>query len=738
MKTPESKALSLRVQRGIAVVEFNDPEEKVNTVNSRFSKDFEAMFDYIAKNNDIKGAVLISGKPESFIVGADINELKAAKSASEIEALSRTGHKIMNQLESSAKPVVAAIHGPCMGGGLEVALACHYRIATDSEKTVLALPEVMLGLLPGAGGTQRLPRLVGVKNALDMMLTGKNIRSSKAKKMGLVDAVVPNHEGLEAIAVEAACRLVDGQLKRKKADPSFQNKMLEETLPGRKVLFQQARATVMAQSGGHYPAPLAILDVVETGLFKGFEKGLEAESKRFGELSQTTVSKGLISIFFGQTELKKNRFGQPETEARNLAVLGAGLMGAGIGLVSIEKKFNVILKDVGQESLTRGTKTIWDEINRKVKRKAITAFQREQVMSRLTSQLDMRNFEKCDVVIEAVFEDLELKRRVIREVEERISDKCIFASNTSALPIGEIAKASKRPENVVGMHYFSPVHKMPLLEVITTKQTSKEASAIAVDVGIRQGKTVIVVGDGPGFYTTRILAPFMDEVGVLALEGADFYQLDQAMLEEGFFVGPIALIDEVGIDVAAHVGRDMSKAFGARITGSDPKGFEEFVAKGFLGRKSGKGFYLYTRDAKQNPVEKVKLAIDQVVTSVTKKKKPKPVNPEALAIIKKQAGGKSRKIEKSEIQERVLYRMLNEASFCLQEGILQNPVDGDIGAVFGLGFPPFKGGPFRYMDQLGAQTLVSKLKQYADKHGVRFEPSALLQDYAKQNKKFYS
>ncbi|MGK5090579.1 fatty acid oxidation complex subunit alpha FadJ [Deltaproteobacteria bacterium TL4] len=734
MDLKKLKHVSLKIKDQIAVVTFDDQDDKVNTLSSKLFDEISTIFDHIESNPELKAVVLISGKPDCFIAGADIKELQSQTSAEGIEAMSKMGQDFLNRVSESKKPVVAAINGSCMGGGLEVALACHYRIATDHGKTQLSLPEVMLGLLPGAGGTQRLPRLIGVQKALDLILTGKVVRPEKAKKLGLVDHVTVAGDGLESTAIEAAKRLVDGTLKSFHHDAQFQEKFLEDTFVGRKILFTQARTLVKTQTGGHYPAPLGILDVIEKGLEKGLKSGLEYERKRFGELSQTNVSKALINIFFAQNNLKKNRFGKPEHPANTVAVLGAGLMGAGIGLVSIQKGMHVLLKDISQESLQKGKRMVWDEMDKKVKRGAMLPVKRDQTMANLNTQVDYHHFDKCEIVIEAVFEDLQLKQRVLNEVEAVISPHCVFASNTSALPITDIAKASKRPENVIGMHYFSPVHKMPLLEIITTEKTSKETAALAVDVGLRQGKTVIVVGDGPGFYTTRILAPFMDEVAVLALEGMDFHRIDQAMLRFGCPVGPVTLMDEVGIDVAAHVAKQLSEAFGERMTGSNPAAFNDFMEQKIMGRKSGQGFYLY-ESKKGNPLKQVQTMFAKVTG---KSKSSKPVNPKAVSIVRKYAkASTSAKAGIEEIQDRIILRMVNEAAFCLQEGILKDPVDGDIGAIFGLGFPPFLGGPFRYMDKLGIENVVEKLNKLRDQYGVRFDAAPILVDNAKKGIKFY-
>ena len=667
------------------------------------------------------------------MAGADIDELSNAPNAEAVKALSQNGQALFDRLEASQKPIIAAIHGACMGGGLELALACHYRLVTQHAKTVMALPEVMLGLLPGAGGTQRLPRLIGIQAALDMMLTGRNIRPAKAKKIGLADAVV-SPIGLKHVAIQAAQKIVKGELKPRKREPTAQQKALEDTPPGRALLFRQAKSMVLKQTQGLYPAPIAILEVVEEGYKRGLRAGLNLESEKFAELSQTQACASLMSLFFGQQACKKNRFGKPAQDVNTLGILGAGLMGAGIGLVSVQKGTRVLLKDISQENLGKGKKQIYSVLNKKTKRKALTAFERDRLMSQVVGQVDYTGFQNCEMVIEAVFEDLALKHRVIQELEEHIGEGCIFATNTSALPIAEIAKGSKRPENVVGMHYFSPVEKMPLLEVIKTDETSENAAAAAVDFGIRQGKTVIVVKDGPGFYTTRILAPYMDESAILLSEGISPYDLDDIMKRFGFPVGPVTLLDEVGLDVGAHVSEDLGQAFGDRMITADPRAVADLVATGAHGRKSQRGFFLYgNQQSKGVPLDKIKSTLGKPFGVKTRK----PINPEAMKVVQKYRVEGKHNHEPVQVQQRMALRFVNEAVLCLQEGILYNPVEGDIGAVFGLGFPPMRGGPFRHVDSVGVSEIVRQLKALEDQFGARYTPADLLVDMAKKGERFH-
>lgn len=700
--------LTIHHQNSVALLTLDLPGEKVNKLNESLMEEFSSHLDEIEKDDNLKGAVLISGKEDNFVAGADIDMFQARETAAEIEQLSKDGHRILNRIANFPKPIAVAVHGSCMGGGLELSLACHYRVCSNHSKTVFSLPEVKLGLLPGTGGTQRLPRLIGIQKALTYTLTGKNIYARSAKKIGLVDEMT-HKDAIEKAAIQGVHKIAEGKFKRKDSR-SFMEKILEGNFLGRKVIFSQARSKTAKQTKGNYPAPPKIIDAIEYGYKNGLEKGLEHESKLFGELGATQESRNLVNLFFGMTGSKKVPNKSLAKEVKKIGVLGAGLMGSGIADVSITKgDYRVLLKDQNIEQAAKGEKEIYKSLNEKAKKRIISEFERDQTASHVTGVDSYEGFDSVDLVIEAVFEDLDLKRSIVKEIEEQTGDQCIFATNTSSLPISEIAEGAKRPENIIGMHYFSPVQKMPLLEIITTDQTADWVTQTAYQVGVNQGKNVIVVNDGPGFYTTRILAPYMNEAMLLLEEGATIEFMDKIMKDFGYPVGPMALLDEVGIDVGAHVADTMAPVFAERGVDSSNKA-EVLLEAGYKGRKNKKGMYRYS-DGKK-----------------------KEVNTDIYAHF----GGASRiDPNKKTAQLRMALTMINEAAWCLQEEILKSPGDGDLGAILGLGFPPFLGGPFRYIDQQGVQNVVDRLEDFASKYGPRFKPAPILLDYAREGKKFY-
>jgi 3-hydroxyacyl-CoA dehydrogenase/enoyl-CoA hydratase/3-hydroxybutyryl-CoA epimerase len=721
-------ALTTEIVGGVAIITLDLPGEPVNKFNRAVKDEFVALFDRLERDLNVRAAVLISGKKDSFIAGADIEEFLQLKTADEAQRLSHEGQLLLDSIHEMRTPLVVAIHGACMGGALELSLAAHYRIATDHPKTVLALPEVQIGIIPGAGGTQRLPRLIGIRAALDMILTGKNVRAKKALQIGLVDELV-HPSILKKIAVQRALEIAEGTRKHERHKGGVTGFLLDENPAGRRVVLKKAREETMKKTRGNFPAPLAALDAVAAGYSGGTGHGYREESRLFGEMAMTDVSRQLISIFFATNDLKKDPGvelpdGAPPPEImpiEKLGILGAGFMGAGIASIAVQQGTLVRMKDADHGRVAKGFAAVREVVKERLTKRQITKVQFADTMALLGGTIDYTGFGNVDLVIEAVFEDLNVKHEVLREVEAELKPMAIFASNTSTIPIAQIASVAERPDRVLGMHFFSPVHKMPLLEVITTGQTDTDVTATAVAYGKKLGKTVIVVKDGPGFYVNRILTPYINEAGRLLDQGASIDAIDNALLDFGFPVGPITLVDEVGLDVGSKAGKIMYEAFGERF--APPSSMQAVVAAGRYGRKVRKGFYLYDEEGKKGEV-------DQSVYSL--------LAPGARETTTASGQLQTRaQISAAEIQQRTVLPMLNEAARCLEEGVIRSPRDGDIGAVFGIGFPPFRGGPFRYIDSIGVAEVVRQLEELNDRFPGRFEPAELLVNMARRGDWFH-
>ncbi|QBQ55618.1 fatty acid oxidation complex subunit alpha FadJ [Nitrosococcus wardiae] len=728
---------SLWVERredNAAIIWFDVPDAPVNTLQAGFEQDFNHVLEQLVADKDLEAVVLASAKKD-FIAGADIKMLTQLPDSEAARQLSHAAQGVMKRVESFPLPIVAAIHGVCLGGGLEVALACQARVASNSDRTQFGQPEVKLGVIPGVGGTQRLPRLVGLESALDMILTGKTVSVSKARAMGLVDEVVPQPVLLEA-ALARARELSWKELREKKEGEARSSRglsqvlgsilnlrklrtlLLEENPAGRSVLFNQAKKKVLSHTHGNLPAPLQALEVIRTGIEEGLEAGFKAEVEAFGELAVSTKARNLMALFLARTALKKDAGTEAEVSSREVhkvGVLGAGLMGSGVTYVTAaEAGLPVRLKDVNHEVLRRGLRSVWNSVTEQVQKRRMTLGERDRVLALVRPTTEYTGFKQADVVIEAVSENLEVKHQVLREVEAYGSPEMIFASNTSTIPIHKIAEASQHPEAVIGMHYFSPVPKVPLLEVIVTDKSAPEVIATCVALGKRQNKTVIVVRDGTGFYTTRILGPYINEAIHLLAEGVSIEEIDKALVNFGFPVGPFKLVDEVGIDVVQKIAQILHGAFGGRM--KPTLILEKLVEADRLGKKNGRGFYRYQK------------------VDGTFKGKGKQIDKSVYPLLDVKP---QKKLEANNIAMRCLLPMINEAVYCYSDGILRSARDGDVGAVFGLGFPPFLGGPFRFIDNQGISEIVEQLAHYQDQLGERFTPAPLLVELAQQRIGFH-
>jgi 3-hydroxyacyl-CoA dehydrogenase / enoyl-CoA hydratase / 3-hydroxybutyryl-CoA epimerase len=707
-------AVTWEVSDGIATVVLDLKDHPVNVISRSVKDEFLACFAALADDARVRAVAFFSGKQDNFIAGADIEEFVMLTSAAEAERLSADGQEMLERIARFPKPIAVGIHGACLGGGLEFALACHYRVATDHPKTQLGLPEVQLGILPAAGGCQRLPRLIGVRAALDIILAGKSERAPKAFRLGMVDELVPPPI-LAEITIAAARRMATGWRPKRKRPGGLMGFLLDGNALGRSFVYRTARKQVLEKTGGHYPAPLAALEAVEYGMRHGITEGLKREAQLFGQLAVTDVSRKLVQIFFATNELKKDpgiSNAPPPVKVHRLGIIGSGFMGSGIaGTAVAQAEIDVRMKDADLGRVAQGIAAARAILDDRLKRRRITKYEHARLVALLSGGDGYGGFGRAELTIEAVFEDIAVKQQVLREAEAVLPPEGVFASNTSTIPITRIAEAAHAPERVIGMHFFSPVAKMPLLEVIPGARTSPQTVSTAVAFGRRMGKTVIVVKDSPGFWVNRILAPYANEVGHLLAEGASIEDIDAMAVRFGFPVGPVTLLDEVGLDVAVKVAGVMQAAYGDRIVPAPGPGIAALVKEGRLGRKSGRGFYVYKGGKKRGVDESV-----YGLLGIHPNGGPRP----------------------AEILQRLVLGLVNEAARALGEGVVQNARDGDIGAIFGFGFPPFRGGPLRYADDLGAERVVGDLERLAERHGVRFAPSEVLQEHARRGTKFYS
>lgn len=714
----KSNVFKYTFQDDICIIEMNDPARSVNTLTMPMLEDmFDALPKILATPN-LKGVISTSSKPKCYAAGADINLFDTFKTKEDGENASREMHKIFALIANSHVPFVAAINGLCLGGGLELALACHYRVCANSPSVKFGLPEAQLGILPGGGGTQRLPRLIGIAKSLEMILTGKNIDAKKAYKIGLVDDCVPENQLFEKAF--ALCKSKAGQPPRRLPDSlgfghlslnggkDLQTVALESNPLGKSLIQKQSAKMIQKNTKGFYQAPFKALQAVMDGTSMSLEKGLELEARLFGELVVTETSRSLVHIFHIMTASKKNPFPDDvQKEARRLfldgledgstsvGVLGAGLMGSGIATVLADKNIRSVMIDQASAGLQKGLQSISTYFDDRFKKKRLKWFERDTKIAHVTPSLNFSSLKNSHIIVEAVFEELTIKEDVLKKCESLIStEKFIFATNTSSIPIERIAAHAKCPEHVIGMHFFSPVPKMPLVEIITHPKTDPRVSSAIFELASRMGKQIIMVNDGPGFYTTRILTFQIAEALNILSEGATIEAIDKALEKFGMPVGPMTLMDEVGIDIGEHLIKILYEAFSDRLM-LPKEEMEKLSQDGRKGRKSGKGFYIYKDGKKGDPDP----SIYQIFTKPRKE------------------------FNLTEIAERCMFVFMNEAARCMDDGVLKDPDHGDFGAIFGLGYPPFLGGPFFYAKRLGHENVKKKLLELSEKYGKRFDPA---------------
>ena len=699
-------AFTLQVgDEGLATLVFDAPGRKLNVFDRAVLEELDALVPELAARRDVDCLVLLSGKERGFIAGADVSLIESLTDPAEAAAGSRAGQRIFAAWERLPFPTVAAIAGLCLGGGTELSLASTYRVVSDSPEVKIGLPEVRLGILPAWGGTTRLPRLLALPDALDLILTGRNLSARKALRTGFADALLPAAGFLAHVRDFARAHRRKTRSLWTGGGFDVKELLLEKNPLGRKVVFDQARKGVLAKTGGNYPAPLAAIDVVRTGLVEGPEAGFAAEARAFGELAAGGVSKNLIHVFH-LTEAGKKLRGAPGAEARpvrQVAVVGAGTMGGGIAqLVAHEADVPVVMKDIAPGPLGTGVAHAAELFAELQQKRRLTEPEAKRKLAMIHPTLDYSGLGRVDLVVEAVVEKLPVKQTVFAELDEAVPESAVLASNTSSLPIDEIASAVRRPERVVGMHFFNPVHKMPLVEVVVGERSGAEAINTVFETARRLGKTPVVVKSSPGFLVNRLLTFYSLESLWLLAEGYRVEDVDRAMERWGMPVGPLALTDEVGIDVAVEVGRVLHEAYGDRLP--LPDSFGALPEHGYLGKKNRKGLFRY------------------------EKGKRKGVDPEALALL-----GLDPKIQEPDpryLQERMVLRMIDEAARCLEEEVVGSAGELDLAMIYGTGFPPFRGGPCHWADRQGLGWVIETLERFAASPAVsrpdRYLPSDAL------------
>lgn len=712
-------AFKLSIERdGIARLVFDLPGEKINKLSMTALLELESHLDKLATNKDIKALEIMSGKEDSFVAGADLRSFgNIFKDPALAQETIETGHRVFNKIGKLPFSTIALIHGICVGGGLELALACTYRVVTDHPKTQLGLPEVTLGIIPGWGGTQRAPRLLGLVEGLGLVLSGKSLKPQKAWKIHLADAIIAwefKEEKLDEFV--DLCLTSEGakQILQRRKLKGMKHWLFEANPFGRSYVFHKAKKDILNKTKGQYPAPLLALQVIKDSYTLPLSEGLEVEKKALLENlnNASEISKNLIHLFFVSEALKKDT-GTAEaissSKINSTGVLGAGVMGSGIAWVLSKNDFPVRMKDIDYNALGKGFGTISELYHKSVKDRRMKKNEAALKFQHVSGAVDFSGFDHLDLVIEAATENLELKNKLFVELENRLPKESIIASNTSSLSIAEMAKIFKSPERFIGMHFFNPVPRMPLVEIVPGEKTSPQTIATAVEFCKKIGKTPIVVGDCPGFLVNRIFAMGANELMFLYEEGMDRKRIDQMMLDFGYPMGPFALADEVGIDVLYKVNQVLENAYGERMKGS--KIMQLMYEKKLLGKKGGKGFYIYEG-------------------------KKSSFNPEVSQLMKTQ-GQTDKNLSDIEMSDRVMLGMINEAARCLQENVVKNPDYLDMALIMGTGFPPFRGGLLRYADDLGITYVVDHLEQFKQKYGSRFTPCPLLVEMKQSNKKFY-
>ncbi len=707
MKT-DYQTVKVTIQDGVAVLTLDNPP--VNQMSLQLMQDFGAAIGEALQDGAVK-AIVLTGTGKNFIAGADITRLQLVKKKEDIFGPALEAARFLNGIEMAPKPVIAAINGNCLGGGLETAMACHYRIATPGIN--LGQPEVQIGLIPGAGGTQRLPRLIGLPNAIEMITTGVPIKSEKALQRGLVDEVVPQEKLIEA-ALAAAGRFLSGRprldLRRTR------NKI--DRLPSaaeKKPFLNYVKMMTMNKAKG-YIAPFKAIEAVEKGLGFDIEADIEREVALFSECALTDVCKNLIGIFLNTRSAGRlpRIKGLEPAKIKKVAMLGGGVMGSGILNLLLANGFEAVLWDINEEALQKGVAAVRKTFDYPIKKKKLTPADLEKmIQTRLTTTTALEDLKEVDLVIEAVLENMKIKQDIWLKLEGICRPEAIFGTNTSALPITEMASVLKDPGRMIGLHFFNPAHRMQLLEIICARQTSDQTLASSVAFGRNIKKIPIVVNDGPGFYVSRQLGGLFGGAVFLVADGVEGRIIEEAMVDFGMPMGPATLADLTGIDINYHVNKTFEQRLGERYQIHPLT--ERIYQTGCYGRKTGAGYFLYQG---KNVVPNPKIA--EVVGQYLKENNVAP-----------------KKMSYQEVVDTMLALAINEAALMIEEGICDRPWDMDLAMIYGTGFPPYRGGILRYADHWGVKNVYEKLLALEKQYGLRFQPAKLLKEMAEGNKTFY-
>ncbi|MCX4243094.1 3-hydroxyacyl-CoA dehydrogenase NAD-binding domain-containing protein [Paraliomyxa miuraensis] len=695
--------LALDPSTGVATVTLQ-MTGRANKINDDFGHTLLQAIDWVQAQEAVKGLVLASGHKD-FCVGADIDRLYRERDPADLMRRLRELHGLFRRIEQLPFPVVAALTGSALGGGFELALACHHRIAVDDPRIQLGLPEVSLGVIPGAGGTQRLPRLIGIQPALEHIAQGKILRAPQAKKVGFVDALAPDRSAL--LAAAQAWIAEHPKARQPWDDKKFRFPGPRPGSDDARNLFMAGSAMLYKKTAGAFPAAEAVMSVVQEGCAVTFDAALVIEMRAFAKLATSDQAKDMIrTLWYHRTAAEKHE-GLPSAAEHGLAkvaILGAGMMGAGLGFVCAKAGLQVVLKDVKQEALDRGLAHVDQQV---AAQRHLSADDKHTLRGRLTGTLEAAELEGCDLIIEAVFESLALKHAVTREAEPMLAESGIWASNTSAIPITDLAKASAHPDRFIGMHFFSPVEKMQLLEIITPEATSEQTLARSLAFCRAIKKLPIVVGDGYGFYTTRVFSAYILEGAQLVAEGHDPATIEWAARAAGMVVPPLQVFDEVTLTLAAK-GFEQGRAYGKTLDIPGVALVERMVELGRHGKAAGQGFYDYAKDGRR-----LWKGLSELVTA----------RPEATGV--------------DLVGRRLLGLQALEAARCVADGVIKKHRDAEVGAIFGIGFAPNTGGPLSYIDRRGVSAFVEEMDGFAKAYGARYEAPPLLRDMARKGERFF-